>query len=111
MQNSLDTPMLRSQLSVLGKSGTVDLVEQTITHASDRFAEPGTPTPEVTAGWLQALNLQQCTNAIARAPELAEQAIDRDGSEDALARILDTQHQTVRASFAEVPDDKEPRRV
>lgn len=110
MQNSLDTPLLRSQLNALGTSGIVDLVEQTITHASDRFAEPGTPTPEVTAGWLQALNLQRCTNAVAMSAELAEQAIDRDGSEDALARILDTQHQTLRASFAEASDDTGPRR-
>ena len=58
-QNSLDSTTLRSQLSKTGVSKVVDLVARTITHASDRFAEPEASATEVEDGLRHVLMMHQ----------------------------------------------------
>jgi DNA primase len=91
VQNTLDSSALRSQLSVSGLGKVIDLVERSVTHRSDRFAEPDAPQAEVEAGWRHALALHGRQVGLQKSLEAAVQAYHRDGSEDALARICEIQ--------------------
>jgi DNA primase len=91
VQNTLVSSALRSQLSVSGLGKVIDLVERSVTHRSDRFAEPDAPQAEVEAGWRHALALHGRQVGLQKSLEAAVQAYHRDGSEDALARICEIQ--------------------
>lgn len=98
VENELDSARLRSQLSDAGLGKVVDLVERSVTHRSDRFAEPDAPRAEVEAGWRHALALHERQVGLQKSLEAAVQAYHRDGSEDALARICEIQGLLARAS-------------
>ncbi|MDH4981756.1 DNA primase [Hyphomicrobium sp. D-2] len=98
VQNELDSAGLRSQLSVTGLDRVVNLVERSVTHRSDRFAEPNAPQAEVEDGWRHALALHERQVGLQKSLEAAVQAYHRDGSEDALARICEIQGLLARAS-------------
>jgi DNA primase len=98
VENNLDSARLRSQLSVTGLGKVVDLVERSVTHRSDRFAEPEAPRAEVVVGWRHALALHERQVGLQKSLEAAVQAYHRDGSEDALARICEIQGLLARAS-------------
>jgi DNA primase len=91
MDNNLDSARLRTQLSVTGLGKVVDLVERSVTHRSDRFAEPDAPRAEVEVGWRHALALHERQVGLQKSLEAAVLAYHRDGSEDALARICEIQ--------------------
>ncbi len=90
-ENALDSTSLRTQLSVLGLGKVIDLVERSVTHRSDRFAEPEAPRAEVEVGWRHALALHERQVGLQKSLDAAVQAYHRDGSEDALARICEIQ--------------------
>jgi DNA primase len=89
----LDSGSLRSQLDGLGAGRIVDLVERTITHRSDKFAEPDAQRDDVEAGWRHALALHERHVDLKRALEAAERDWQHDGNETALARICEIQRQ------------------
>jgi DNA primase len=105
VENNLDSARLRSQLSVTGLGKVVDLVERSVTHRSDRFAEPEAPRAEVEVGWRHALALHERQVGLQKSLEAAVQAYHRDGSEDALARICEIQGLLARASDQPVSAD------
>jgi len=98
IENNLDRAGLRSQLSTAGLGKVVDLVERSVTHRSDRFAEPDAPRAEVEDGWRHTLALHERQVGLQKSLEAAVQAYHRDGSEDALARICEIQGLLARAS-------------
>jgi DNA primase len=97
LDNSLDSEALRTQLSKSGLDKVVDLVERSVTHRSDRFAEPNAPQAEVEVGWRHTLALHEW-HGLQESLEAAVQAWHRDGSEDALARICEIKGQLAQAS-------------
>ena len=105
VDNNLDSARLRSQLSGTGLDKVVNLVERSVTHRSDRFAEPEAPRAEVEVGWRHALALHERQVGLQKSLEAAVQAYHRDGSEDALARICEIQGLLARASVQAVSAD------
>lgn len=105
VENNLDSARLRSQLSETGLGKVVNLVERSVTHRSDRFAEPDAPRAEVEIGWRHALALHERQVGLQKSLEAAVQAYHRDGSEDALARICEIQGLLARASEQPVSAD------
>jgi DNA primase len=98
LENALDSSGLRTQLSVSGLGKVIDLVERSVTHRSDRFAEPDAPHDEVEAGWRHALALHERQVGLQKSLDAAVQAYHQDGSEDALARICEIQGLLARSS-------------
>lgn len=92
-ENSLDTATLRTQLSKLGVGGIVDLVDRSITHRCDKFAEPHSDRAEVDAGWRHALGLHERQLGLRRSLENAERAWHEDRSDEAFARICEIKRQ------------------
>jgi DNA primase len=90
-ENALDSALLRTQLNASGLGKVIDLVERSVTHRSDRFAEPDAPRAEVEVGWRHALALHERQVGLQKSLEAAVLAYHRDGSEDALARICEIQ--------------------
>jgi DNA primase len=105
-QNSLDTITLRSQLTKSGVAKVVDLVARTITHASDRFAEPEASAADVEAAWHHLLALHQRQSASERALKLAEEAWYRDCTELAETRLLDIKRQIAREAAMDQIDEE-----
>jgi len=103
-QNSLDTATLRSQLTKSGVAKVVDLVARTITHKSDRFAEPDASAADVEAAWYHILALHQRQDALGRALKLAEEAWYRDCTEEAETRLLDIKRQIAREAAMDQMD-------
>ena len=106
-ENALDSASLRTQLSVSGLGKVIDLVERSVTHRSDRFAEPDAPRAEVEVGWRHALALHERQVGLQKSLDAAVQAYHRDGSEDALARICEIQG--LLAVSSQLPPFAEPR--
>ncbi|MBY0559303.1 DNA primase [Hyphomicrobium sp.] len=104
-QNSLDSATLRTQLSKSGVAKVVDLVARTITHKSDRFAEPDASATDVEAAWHHILALQQRQAELGLALKNAEEAWYRDCTEDAENRLLDIKRQIARETAAEQMDE------
>ncbi|MEZ5901456.1 MAG: DNA primase [Hyphomicrobiaceae bacterium] len=109
LQNSLDSETLRSQLSKMGVSKVVDLVERTITHRSDRFAEPEAPATDVETGWRHVLALHQRQDSLERSLKAAEEAWYRDCTPEAEARLLDLKRQVAQAAAVEHWDGTDNR--
>ena len=76
-----------------GAGRLVELVERTITHRSDKFAEPDAERDDVAAGWRHALALHERHVDLKRALDAAEREWQSDGTETALARICEIQRQ------------------
>ncbi|MGL4395271.1 MAG: DNA primase [Hyphomicrobium sp.] len=98
VENSLDRATLRTQLSKTGVSKVVDLVARTITHISDRFAEPEASTAEVEAGWRHILALHERQDTLERMLKAAEEAWCRDCTEEAEQRLLEIKRQCAQLS-------------
>ena len=109
--NSLDTSTLRTQLSKTGVSKVVDLVARTITHTSDRFAEPEASTTDVETGWRHILALHQRHGNLERMLKGAEEAWFRDCTEEAWARLSDIQRQIAVLGAVEHFDNAGPHHV
>ncbi|WP_414462758.1 DNA primase [Hyphomicrobium sp. DY-1] len=105
-QNSLDSATLRTQLSKSGVAKVVDLVAQTITHASDRFAEPDASAADVEAAWHHILALHQRQAALGVALKAAEEAWYRDCTEEAEMRLLDIKRQIAREAAMDQMDEE-----
>lgn len=99
--NSLDSASLRSQLSRTGVSKVVDLVARTISHTSDRFAEPEASPRDVEAAWHHVLALHRRQAGLEQMRRAAEDAWYRDMTEDAEARLLDVQRQLAQLNAME----------
>jgi DNA primase len=91
LDNSLDSAGLRSHLVRTGFGGVVDLVDRSVTHKCDRFAEPDAGHAEVEAGWRHALALHERQVGLKAALESAERAWHEDRDEDAFERIRELQ--------------------
>jgi DNA primase len=96
LDNSLDTPALRSHLGNIGLGGVLDLVERSVTHKCDRFAEPDAGRAEVEVGWRHALALHERQVGLKAALESAERAWHEDRNEDAYQRICELQAELER---------------
>jgi len=105
-QNCLDTATLRSQLSKSGVAKVVDLIARTITHASDRFAEPEASAADVEAAWDHILALHKRQDALGRTLKLAEEEWYRDCTEEAETRLLDIKRQIAREASMDQIDDE-----
>ncbi len=93
---SLDTATLHTQLTKSGVAKVVDLVARTMTHASDRFAEQNASATEVAAAWHHILALQQREGNLMHALKAATDVWDREGSEEAWARLHDIKREIAR---------------
>ena len=103
-QNSLDSATLGTQLSKSGVAKVVDLVARTITHISDRFAEPDASITDVEAAWTHVLALHQRQDALERALKAAEEAWYRDCTEEAETHLLDIKRQIAREASMDQMD-------
>ncbi len=101
--NSLDSQGLQSHLSKLGVGKIVDLVQRSMTHKCDRFAEPKAERAEVESGWRHALALHDRQLGLRRSLEAAERAWHEERSEEAFARICELQG--LLGQFAEPDED------
>ncbi|MDO9384152.1 MAG: DNA primase [Hyphomicrobiaceae bacterium] len=110
-ENFLDTATLRTQLSKLGVGGIVDLVDRSITHRCDKFAEPNSDRAEVDAGWRHALGLHERQSGLRRSLEVAERAWHEDRSEEAFARICEIKRQLEHMSADDQQGFEESRRA
>lgn len=104
--NSLDMTSLRTQLTKSGVAKVVDLVARSITHASDRFAEPEASATDVEAAWIHILELHQRQIALDRQLKAAEEAWYQDCTEEAEARLLEIKRQ-IACVIAMEPMDNE----
>lgn len=95
---TLDRAELRTQLDVLGVGRIVELVERTITHRSDKFADPDADRAEVEAGWRHALAMHERHVDLRQSLAAAEREWQQDGNETALARICEIQRQIARVN-------------
>lgn len=102
---SLDRAAVRSQLSDLGLDKVVELVERAITHKSDRFAEPDAAEVEAEKGWRHTLALHEQQTGLRKALLAAEEAWNAEGSEDALARILEIQRLMASSEDLNLPNE------
>jgi DNA primase len=105
LDNSLDREALHSHLSKSGVGKILTLVERTITHKCDKFAEPDAGRTEVEDGWRHALALHERHVGLKLSLEAAEQAWHEDRSEEAYARICELQHDLERLVGAETFDN------
>lgn len=96
LDNSLDSSGLRSHLDRTGFGGVLDLVDRSVTHRCDRFAEPHAGHAEVEAGWRHALALHERQVGLKAALESAERAWHEDRDEDAFERIREIQAELER---------------
>ena len=96
LDNSLDSQGLRSHLVRTGLGGVLDLVDRSVTHKCDRFAEPDAGHAEVEVGWRHALALHERQVGVKAALESAERAWHEDRSEDAFQRICELQAELER---------------
>ncbi|OYX98187.1 MAG: DNA primase [Hyphomicrobium sp. 32-62-53] len=96
LDNSLDSAGLRSHLVQTGFGGVLDLVDRSVTHKCDRFAEPNAGQAEVEAGWRHALALHDRQVGLKAALESAERAWHEDRDEDAFQRIRELQAEIER---------------
>lgn len=96
LDNSLDSPGLRSHLEQTGLGKVLDLVDRSVTHRCDRFAEPDAGRAEVEAGWRHALALHERQVGLKAALESAERAWHEDRGEDAFQRICELQAELER---------------
>ena len=96
--NSLDTASLHSQLTKTGVSKVVDLIARTMTHTSDRFAEPEASATEVETGWNHVLALHERQDSLERLLKAAEEAWFRECTEEAEARLLEIKRQIAHVS-------------
>ena len=104
LDNSLDSSGLRSHLDQTGFGGVLDLVDRSVTHKCDRFAEPNAGHAEVEAGWRHALALHERQVGLKAALESAERAWHEDRNEDAFQRICELQAELERLARPESLD-------
>ncbi|MFN3868894.1 MAG: DNA primase [Hyphomicrobiaceae bacterium] len=100
----LDRDALRTQLDRQGAGRLVELVERTITHRCDRFADPDADRNEAEAGWRHALALHERLVDLRRALDAAERDWQQDATEAALARICEIQRQIACVDQIEAGD-------
>ncbi len=103
--DSLDSERIQSHLDKLSLSKVVNLVERAITHRSDSFAEPDADHDEVARGWNHTLKLHDRHTSLRQALTAAQRAWDEEGSEIALARIIEIQRQLSNSESLELPTD------
>ncbi len=93
---SLDRGSLRSQLERLNAGEFVLMVERSMTHRCDKFAQPDSDANEVEAGWRHALALHDRQLGLRKSLDAAARAFDEDGTEAAYARIRELQSELAR---------------
>ena len=106
--NSLDSATLHTQLSQTGVAKVVDLVARTMTHNSDRFAEPEASTTTVATGWHHVIALHQRQDGVERMLKTAEEAWYRECTPECEARLLDIKRQIAQAGVLEHIDNDHP---
>lgn len=102
--NLLDTETLRTHLNKSSVGKVLSLVERSVSHKCDRFAEPDAGRTEVEDGWRHALALHERHVGLKRSLEAAERAWHEDRSEVSFARICDLKRQLESLSGADAFD-------
>ena len=100
---SLDSTHVRSQLERSGLLKVVELVERSITHKCDRFADPDADAVEVEKGWRHTLALHEQQSMLRVALAAAERDMNADGSEDAWSRIIEIQRLLASSEDLKIP--------
>jgi DNA primase len=103
--NVLDSQSLRSQLERLSLGKVVDLINQAITHKSDRFVRPDADKAEVEAGWCHALALHDRQLGLERELDAAEKDWHSEGSEAAFVRICEIKQLIASSNVTEPSTD------
>ena len=83
----LDSAKITAQLARLGVASPLALIDQCLTHRSDRFAASSADRPTVAAGWNDAIRLHRRTSELVRELNAAEQAFRESEEESDLERI------------------------
>ena len=104
LDNSLDTESLRTHLNKSSVGKVLSLVERSVSHKCDRFAEPQAGRSEVADGWRHALAMHERHVGLQQSLEAAERAWHDDRSEVSFARICDLKRQLEALSSADVFD-------
>jgi DNA primase len=89
VKSPLDREELRDQLRSFGQDKALSLLDRTLTHRSDRFAEPSAPQDMVELGWRHTLALHELQVELRRKIAAAEQAWRAEESEEAYMRLRD----------------------
>lgn len=100
---SLDSSSLRTQLEAQSLQQVVDLIERSITHRSDRFAESDADSTEVEAGFCDALALHERQKGLKAALATAERDFLDEGSEESLARLCEVQRLIANLDVVDTP--------
>lgn len=96
----LDTNELRTQLGRLGFDTSLTQLDRSVTHKSDRFAEPDAERADVEAGFSHALRMHE-NDRLRHALQEAEVAYREVQSEDTLARLMEIKRLQARAVDAD----------
>ncbi len=96
----LDTNELRTQLTRLGFQTSLEQLDRSVTHRSDRFAEPQADRAEAEAGFSHALRMHE-QDSLRHALQEAEAAYREVQSEDTLARIMEIKRLQARSVDAD----------
>jgi DNA primase len=101
----LDSLSMRNQLERLSLGEVVDLISQSITHKSDRFAKSDADKAEVEAGWCHALALHERQLELERQLDVAETDWHSEGSEAAFVRICEIKQLIASSNVTEPSTD------
>jgi DNA primase len=96
---------MRNQLERLSLGKAVDLIGQSITHKSDRFAKSDADKAEVEAGWCHALALHDRQLELERQLDVAETDWHSEGTEAAFARICEIKQLIASSNVTEPSTD------
>lgn len=98
LDNSLDSEALRTHVRDKGLSGIVDLIDRSVTHKCDKFAERETQRSEVEVGWRHALALHERQVGLQMALERAEKTWHEERNHEAYQNICEIQAELERLS-------------
>lgn len=109
-EKALDRAALRTHVSQQGLDQVLILVEKSITHRCDKFADPEAGHDEVDSGWRHTLELHQRALGLSKSLEAAERLWHADQSQDAFDRIQELKQQMDRIDEAVADGPDEPSR-
>ena len=100
----LDKGSIRHHLTGLGFGSLLELIDKANSHKADRFAEADAEPIEAERGWRHALALHNRQLELKQALQAAQEAWDRDLSEEAFARLKDINRQLNEAATSDDVD-------
>jgi DNA primase len=103
---ALERQELRTQLTTLGLEKVIAMTDQTVSHRSDKFAEPEAQPFEVETGWRHALAMHETQLGAKRALAAAESDWRRDPSQESIDQIAEIQHRLAQGVDVEGLDQR-----